>query len=93
MKQKSQITATFPQVVCPIDHLPLKEDGSLMTCMNGHKYELDRGIPCIVLSETRYADAFGEQWNKYRVTQLDSYTKTTITTDRLRRCQMRLSVR
>lgn len=33
-----------------------------------------------------YADAFGEQWNIYRVTQLDSYTRTTISRDRLKRC-------
>jgi len=39
-----------------------------------------------VLSEAGYVDAFGEQWNKYRTTQLDSYTKTTISRDRIRRC-------
>ncbi len=35
---------------------------------------------------TSYADAFGAQWNKYRATQLDSYTKVPITRDRLWRC-------
>ncbi|WP_424627542.1 class I SAM-dependent methyltransferase [Bradyrhizobium sp. SYSU BS000235] len=33
-----------------------------------------------------YADAFGLQWNRFRKTQLDSYTGTTISLDRLRRC-------
>ncbi|HEY0787434.1 MAG TPA: methyltransferase domain-containing protein, partial [Thermoanaerobaculia bacterium] len=33
-----------------------------------------------------YADAFGAQWRRYSRTQLDSYTGTTISRDRLRRC-------
>lgn len=85
MKQK-RVETLFPQIVCPIDHLPLIEESKLMMCGNGHRFAVNRGIPRILLSDTRYADAFGEQWNEYRVTQLDSYTKTTISRDRLRRC-------
>lgn len=33
-----------------------------------------------------YADAFGLQWKVFRRTQLDSYTQTTISLDRARRC-------
>jgi SAM-dependent methyltransferase len=44
-----------------------------------------RGIPRFVGS-TNYAAAFGHQWNNYRKTQLDSYTGTTISRDRLARC-------
>jgi len=33
-----------------------------------------------------YADAFGPEAKKYRLTQLDSYSGTTITRDRARRC-------
>jgi len=54
--------------------------------VGGHAFTIERGIPRIVPGGTRYADAFGEQWNQYRVTQLDSYTGTTISRDRLRRC-------
>jgi len=86
MKQKPQYTSAFPQIVCPADHLSLKGRGNFMVCENGHEYSVDGGIARIVLGKTPYADAFGEQWNKYRVTQLDSYTGTSISRDRLRRC-------
>ena len=86
MKQRSGTSPIFPEIVCPADYLSLKEDGRMLVCANGHSFRVDRHIPRLVLSETRYADAFGEQWNKYRVTQLDSYTNTTISRDRLRRC-------
>ena len=33
-----------------------------------------------------YANAFGLQWNAFRRTQLDSYSRTTISRDRLTRC-------
>jgi len=86
MSQESRMTLTLPQIVCPVDHLPLKDSGDSMACANGHSFGVTRGIPRIVISRTEYANAFGEQWNKYRVTQLDSYTKTTISRDRLRCC-------
>src|SRR6266511_2507317 len=79
-------TAKFPELVCPVDHLSLGATENRLHCTNGHAFKFDRGIPRILLSETQYADAFGEQWNTYRVTQLDSYTKTTISENRLRRC-------
>src|SRR5437870_8581674 len=43
------------------------------------------GIPRFV-PNSNYAAAFGTQWKKYRLTQLDSYTRTTITKDRAERC-------
>jgi 2-polyprenyl-3-methyl-5-hydroxy-6-metoxy-1,4-benzoquinol methylase len=66
--------------------VPLNANGSLLACVSDHNFAVDCGIPRILLSKTRYADTFGEQWNKYRVTQLDSYTHTTISRDRLKRC-------
>ena len=83
---ESEITSIFPDIVCPVDRLTLKESGNTMACASGHNFIVDGGIPRILLPGTPYADAFGEQWNKYRVTQLDSYTNTTISRDRLRRC-------
>jgi SAM-dependent methyltransferase len=44
-----------------------------------------RGIPRFVSSDN-YAAAFGVQWKAFRKTQLDSFTGTTITRDRLARC-------
>lgn len=34
---------------------------------------------------SNYADAFGLQWNTYKLAQFDSYTKTEITEDRLKK--------
>ena len=44
-----------------------------------------RGIPRFVTSDS-YTEAFGLQWKTYRRTQLDSYTGTHISRDRLERC-------
>jgi len=44
-----------------------------------------RGIPRFVASDG-YASGFGLQWKHFRRTQLDSYTRTTISRDRLTRC-------
>lgn len=41
-----------------------------------------KGIPRFVDSKN-FASSFGVQWNKFRKTQLDSHTGTTITEDRL----------
>lgn len=54
-------------------------------CAAGKSYAIRNGIPRFVPDST-YADAFGLQWQTYRRTQLDSYSGTTITRDRLRRC-------
>jgi SAM-dependent methyltransferase len=56
-----------------------------LRCPQGDQFERLGGIPRFVDRRT-YADAFGEQWNRYRKTQLDSYTKTALSRDRLRRC-------
>lgn len=51
----------------------------------GKQYPVVGSIPRFVSSEN-YADDFGKQWKKYRATQLDSYTGTNATADRLSRC-------
>jgi 2-polyprenyl-3-methyl-5-hydroxy-6-metoxy-1,4-benzoquinol methylase len=80
--------SSFPVMVCPVDRLGLREldDGAGIGCPAGHRFQVRAGIPRLVASNSSYADAFGEQWHQYRTTQLDSYTKTTISRDRLRRC-------
>lgn len=59
--------------------------GELVSADGLRRYPIVRGIPRFV-PEDNYAADFGRQWNRFRVTQLDSNTGTTITLDRLRRC-------
>ena len=56
-----------------------------LECSQGHGYDIVREIPRFVAGST-YADHFGAQWNRFRRTQLDSYSGHPITRDRLRRC-------
>jgi len=81
------LTSTFPPVVCPMDQLALNPGaGDELRCNSGHCFRVRRDIPRLLASESTYADAFGQQWTEYRITQLDSYTRTNISKDRLRRC-------
>ncbi|WP_433435270.1 methyltransferase domain-containing protein [Nonomuraea sp. CA-141351] len=45
-------------------------------------YPIDCGIPRFVPADN-YADGFGYQWNRHRLTQLDSHSGTTISRDRV----------
>jgi SAM-dependent methyltransferase len=78
-------SAAWPPWACPVDAKPLSEQGPQLVCPDGHTFAVQDGIPRFV-SGSNYADHFGAQWNKYRLTQLDSYTGVTITRDRIRRC-------
>jgi len=51
----------------------------------GAFYPIVNGIPRFVES-SNYSDSFGLQWNEFRRTQLDSYSKTNISHSRLERC-------
>jgi SAM-dependent methyltransferase len=77
-----------------LDHFqPLMFDGgegigetsSALACPYGCRIPVLNGIPRFVDS-SNYASGFGLQWNAFRKTQLDSYTGTTISRDRLTRC-------
>lgn len=70
---------------CPVHSSTLTEQSGKLICPSGHAYEIINGIPRFVAAST-YADHFGLQWNTYRTTQLDSYTGTSLTRDRTRRC-------
>src|SRR5881396_2659281 len=48
---------------------------------NEHRYPIRDFIPRFV-SESNYADNFGMQWNKFRQTQLDSYSGRPISATR-----------
>ena len=87
MSRSPQIDAVaMPPLVCPVDSQALSPAGDCVECTAGHRYPVLAGIPRMVESLSNYADAFGQQWNKYRTTQLDSYTVLPITRDRMARC-------
>lgn len=75
----------FPPYACPAHLEVLTEAEGRLRCPQGCGYDVVRGIPRFVPA-TSYADAFGTQWNRYRVTQLDSHTGVEITAKRARRC-------
>ena len=55
--------------------------GWLVCESNEHRYPIRDFIPRFV-SESNYADNFGMQWNKFRQTQLDSYSGHPISANR-----------
>jgi SAM-dependent methyltransferase len=77
-----------PQLCCLKHSQPLTADSATplaLRCAQGCNVPVVRGIPRFVDS-SNYASGFGLQWNAFRKTQLDSYTGTTISRDRLTRC-------
>ena len=70
------------QFVCPISGAPLRREGDDLVG-GARPYPIVRGIPRFVPSDN-YAAAFGLQWNRFKRTQLDSHTGSTITEDRLK---------
>jgi 2-polyprenyl-3-methyl-5-hydroxy-6-metoxy-1,4-benzoquinol methylase len=56
-------------------------EGHLVSTQTGARFPIIRGIPRFVSSDN-YAHSFGEQWNAYRHTQLDSDTGVDISTQR-----------
>ena len=77
---------SFPPLVDPQTLQPLLSCDGGLRCASGASYQMLSDIPRVVPDLTNYADAFGEQWKRWRLTQLDSHTGTTITADRLNRC-------
>lgn len=74
------------ELACPEHHVPLtlSGQGASYHCPDGCEFPVHNGIPRFV-PQTNYADSFGLQWNTFRRTQLDSYTRTTLSRDRLAR--------
>ena len=70
---------------CPEHSKKLQNEKDILICPEGDTFPIINGIPRFV-SGPNYADAFGLQWNQYRITQLDSFTKSNNTQIRLRRC-------
>lgn len=77
--------ARFPALVDPDDGRPLAAvEGGLSS--GARTYPLHRGILRMVPVAGGYAAAFGEQWNRWPKTQLDSHTGVPISRDRMFRC-------
>jgi 2-polyprenyl-3-methyl-5-hydroxy-6-metoxy-1,4-benzoquinol methylase len=79
-------STAWPDIVCPDDHEPVREEDCHLVCARGHRWPVRDGIPRMIPGGGNYADAFGLQWNTYRKTQLDSYTGVPLSHDRARRC-------
>jgi SAM-dependent methyltransferase len=78
------ISFAAPAYTCPEHGAPLSLDDRRAACPSGHEFPLIRGIPRFVHSG--YAEPFGRQWQRFRLTQLDSHTGLPLSEDRLRRC-------
>lgn len=57
------------------------ESGWLVTQDKAYRYPIKNKIPRFV-TESNYTDNFGYQWNKFPLTQLDSYSGHPISSDR-----------
>lgn len=75
-----------------LSNLVSPENGSLLKCRgeilvteSGDRYPIIDGIPRFVAPDN-YAQAFGDQWNRFPRTQLDSHTGIQLSEKRLARC-------
>ncbi len=85
MREINVQSSRWPMWHCPVHQEALLQRQGILQCPAGDTFPMRDGIPRFV-SGSGYAAAFGLQWKKYRRTQLDSYSHTTISEDRVRRC-------
>ena len=78
-------TVGWPAWYCTSHQRVLNDAGVILHCPEGESIPSTLDIPRFVGS-SNYARTFGAQWKRYRLTQLDSYSNTTITRDRTVRC-------
>lgn len=76
-------TTVAPPYQCPEHREPLAE-GPTLACPRGHEFRVESDVARFVSSG--YAEAFGRQWQRFRLTQLDSHTGLPLSEERLRRC-------
>ena len=86
---KSSVLLIGPKTGEPLQPVPISDEitdaTNALACPSGTSYPVVTGIPRFVPREN-YASAFGLQWKTFRKTQLDSFTGTSISHDRLERC-------
>ena len=73
------------ELICPKSKTALKRSADMLVSNEGNKYPIKNGVPRFV-DEDNYSNSFGEQWNIFSATQLDSYLRKSITADRLAKC-------
>jgi len=83
--QASAESSNWPAWYCPVHRKPLKENRDSLICSDGDHFPIRSGMPRFV-PKSNYADAFGIQWQRYRLAQLDSYTGFPVTRIRTQRC-------
>src|SRR5438128_2178615 len=84
MREPTSQRREAPAWICPMDGKPLEEgDGALLGC--DHHFAIHQGVPRFTADDA-YAASFGLEWNRFRLTQLDSSTGQLISASRLRRC-------
>lgn len=81
----------LPKLRCPRTGQPLLlhgdemgveiGEGCLVSADGRHRYPIRAGIPRFV-PDQNYADSFGLQWNRFRLTQLDSHSGHAISAER-----------
>lgn len=74
----------FPSFYNRKKNKPFVAEAGKFSC-DGHAVEIIAGIPRFA-KEGSYASLFGDQWKQYKKTQLDSYSGSPITENRLNRC-------
>jgi SAM-dependent methyltransferase len=73
------------ELSCPTHHVPLTMTANSYICTtDGCRYPIVAGIPRFLPTEA-YAASFGLQWRRFQRTQLDSWTGSSISRDRLTR--------
>lgn len=70
---------------CPETGAPLVLQNGKLVGPDGTSFPVIDGIPRFVPADN-YARAFGDQWNRFSKTQLDSHTGLRLSEDRLARC-------
>lgn len=77
--------SSWPPWLCPKHRSILVDRDRSLVCPDQCCYFYKNGIPRFV-PNAAYTSAFGLQWNRFKLTQLDSHTGLPISKERLRRC-------
>ena len=68
-------------ILCPNCHTSMNLDSNDLKCPKSHKIEVREGVILLVNNES-YSSSFGQQWNYFSETQLDSFNGSSLTEKR-----------